>query len=125
MAIAAEYAIESYNIGGGVGLSVGPRYALVGSASHAATGPLEGNSYQVAGGFGPETLVVPIEGGPTLRLEFSNGGLIVSWSPAKTGYVLQRSDVLGGGWSTAADGSQNPVILPVGPTTRFFRLAKP
>jgi uncharacterized repeat protein (TIGR01451 family)/uncharacterized delta-60 repeat protein len=70
-------------------------------------------------------------GGPALQIERSGDNVIVSWSAALTGYVLEsRTSVNVGAWTpvgvqVVVSGGKNTVTLSAGPGAQFFRLRKP
>ena len=55
----------------------------------------------------------------------SNGFFSVSWEPELPGVVLQETPNLSTNWLDSANGSTNPVIVPVTAPTMFYRLVNP
>jgi hypothetical protein len=53
----------------------------------------------------------------------SGPNVVVSWSPATPGFVLQISESLeGASWTNAPSGASNPVTAPQTGRSRFYRL---
>ena len=120
---AQPYSVDWYTIDGGGGTSTGGAYTLSGTIGQPAVGLLTGGSFALEGGFWPG-LIVPTPGAPTLYLQWVGAELVVSWEPAGVGFGLEMSDSLApASWLPGPAG--NPVAVPPGAATRFFRLKRP
>jgi hypothetical protein len=124
VATAQPYAVGRFTINGGGGTSGGGNYILSGTVGQPDTGTLTGGSFTVEGGFWPGFVVPSTNGGPTLFVQLFGNGLIISWSPAVTGFVLEQTESLTSpSWSAAPTG--NPTVpIPASNGTRFYRLRK-
>jgi hypothetical protein len=121
---AQPYAIESYTIDGGGGVSVGSSYTVAGSVGEPDAGTISGGRYTLEGGFWPGVLVVPAAGeAPALFIQFSKLDVILSWDASQSGFTLEQTDDLSSPiWTPAPTG--NPVTVSATTGTRFYRLRK-
>jgi FG-GAP repeat len=63
---------------------------------------------------------------PTLSIEDGEGEVVISWSPATAGYVLEvNSSLAPAGWKEAGSGETNPARQPKTDAVQFFRLRHP
>ena len=121
----AQYSIDWFTIDGGGGTSGGGAYTLNGTIGQTDAGTLSGGGYTLEGGFWPG-LIVPSTGEtPTLFIQHSGVHVIISWSPATSGFSLEQTDSLSStSWLPGPLGNPSAPI-PVGSGTRFYRLKKP
>ena len=132
--IAQNFAIDSFTIDGGGGVSRGGAYAVSGTIGQPDAGRMSGGSYQVTGGFWG---VVQTPGAPLLRITRSGPGSVrVSWPFPSTGFVLQQTSAMASPpsaivWPDVTSptavhtGSDWTVTIPSPTGNRFFRLRKP
>jgi hypothetical protein len=131
--LAQNYLLEGTIIGPGAGSSSGGKYSLTGAIHEPDTGLLAGGQFNIAGGALEPLLQIPISGGPTLTLRFSNQKLILSWPVAAQGFVLESTTTLPGsqgGWqqaggSVVVDGDQDTVTIEPTGQSQFYRLRGP
>jgi hypothetical protein len=124
-AFAQPFTLESFTVDGGGGSSSGGNYSLTGTIGQPEAGMLSGGDYVVEGGFWPGVIVVPITGGPILKIEPLETQVRLSWAPATPGFVLQQSDSLAPeSWIDGPSAAQNPVTLPASDGPRFLRLIR-
>jgi hypothetical protein len=120
------YGIESATLDGGGGTSRGNGFTLTATIGQSDAHTSRGGGFTFEGGFWPGATAVMITGGPTLVIEPWGELMRISWSPAKTGFVLEEASVAAGGtWAPVPGGIQSPVTVTVGPASRYFRLRKP
>jgi hypothetical protein len=124
---AQQYAIAWSTIDGGGGTSTNATYALSGTIGQPDAGTaMTGSVYSVQGGFWTGAYAVQIPDGPFLSIARAGGNVIVSWTPATPGFVLQHSLVLSSNtWQNAASGATNPIAIPAADAARFYRLRAP
>jgi hypothetical protein len=123
---AQNYSIDWHSIDGGGGTSTGGVYSVSGTVGQADAGTMmSGGNYSLSGGFWPGLTVPSSTGGPTLFIQFSGGSVIISWSPATPGFVLEETtSLVSPSWSPAPTG--NPTVpIPASGEARFYRLRKP
>jgi hypothetical protein len=122
----AQFAIDWFTIDGGGGTSSNNTYVVSGTIGQPDAGSLTGGAYSVEGGFWPAIRAVQIPGGPFLSIVHSGANVIVSWTPATPGFVLQQTPVLAPiSWQNAPSGITNPAMIPANTAARFYRLIKP
>ena len=123
-ASAQNYEIDWFTTDGGGGISSDAQYILNGTIGQPDAGTLSGGSYTLEGGFWPG-LAMPSDGkAPMLLVQFSEGNVIISWSPPSSGFTLEQIDDLSSpSWSDGPAGNPTPPI-PAGTGTRFYRLRK-
>jgi hypothetical protein len=111
-----------YSIGGGGGFADGSNYSLQGTiGQNIAGGPIGGGGFQVQAGFWPAVVVESAGPVPTLQIRILGGNVLISWSPASVGFVLEQSLSLSAPtWSAAPTG--NPASISVSSGQLFFRL---
>lgn len=122
---AQSFDLSWFSIDGGGGTSAGGRFALDGSIGQAdASSPLTGGAFSVTGGF--QTLPQVIRPAPELTITLAGpAGVTISWVPSPVGFVLQMSDGISPAtWNDVPSGFDNPITVPLGPGTKFFRLKK-
>lgn len=68
---------------------------------------------------------------PSIGVQLTAGGLVVTWPESATGFRLEESSVLGSGaaWTTVGDGTpasggQFRVTVPINQTAKFLRLVR-
>jgi len=125
---AQSYSIDWHTIDGGGGASTGSVYAVSGTIGQPdASGPLNGGTYTLVGGFWALPSAVQTVGAPTLTIAPAGPGqATISWTPATAGFVLQENLNLGTtNWVNSASGATNSVTVPVVPPRKFYRLFKP
>jgi hypothetical protein len=123
VAQAQNYAADWFTIDGGGGASAGGGYSVTGTIGQPDAGTMSGGRFSVEGGFwgGVEPFAVP-----QLFIRRSGPNILLSWSPAVPGFVLQASDSLGSAdWTNIPTGGMNPVSVPINGERRFYRLATP
>lgn len=124
---AQQYSMEWFTIDGGGGSGSGGGYTVIGTIGQADanTMPLTGGSYTLEGGFWPGVIVPSNGEGPALLIQLSGSSVIISWSPATSGFALEVSDSLSSSnWSAGPAGNPTPALPAVG-NARFYRLKKP
>jgi hypothetical protein len=124
-ASAQSYSIDWFTINGGGGTSTGGTYSLSGTIGQPDPGAMSGGNYTLSGGFWPGIIVPSATDGPTLFIQFSGGSVIISWSPAAPGFVLEETtNLLSPSWSLAPTGNPTPPVAASG-QAKFYRLIKP
>jgi len=123
----AQFAIDWHSLDGGGGTSTNQNYFLSGTIGQPDAGnTMTGSTYVVQGGFWPGLEIIQTPGAPYLLVNRSGANVLLSWSPATPGFVLQHSATLTAeSWQNAPTGATNPVAVPVGMPYRFYRLHKP
>jgi len=118
---AQTWSVDWFSVDGGGGTSRGGPYTLSGTIGQPEVGAMNGGAYTLEGGFWPGMLVEPSGSGPTLLIQQVGNDVVLSWSPATPGFVLEMTDDLGSGvWIPAPIG--NPVTIPPTGSMRFYRL---
>ncbi|MCX8107375.1 MAG: hypothetical protein N3G20_01075, partial [Verrucomicrobiae bacterium] len=87
--------------------------------------PKEVNFYVVITHPAPAEDPTPGVGGPapTLGIRLNGNSVIISWSPAVSGWVVQSTDSLSApNWVDV--GTANPTVVTIGPGTKFYRLRR-
>ena len=127
--LAQTYAIKSYVIGGGGGVSsAGNGYAIKGTIGQLDAGLQSGALYAVNGGFWSVAAVVPSDDSPTLRILPDGRNVILVWPASASGFQLQQSPSLTApAWTDVRTepqvvGTQKRVILSLQTGNQFFRL---
>ena len=120
-----NYSLEANAIGGG-GTSQGGGYTLAGMVGQPGIGAMRGGPFTVAGGFW-ETIQSVKAGSPVLTIATApKGQVLISWSPATPGFVLQENTSLNSaGWSSLETQLQDPILINAGEQAKFYRLIKP
>jgi hypothetical protein len=125
----AQYAIPWHTIDGGGGTSTGGVYRVTGTIGQPdAGGPLTNGQFSLTGGFWALPTAVQTPGAPTLTIiPASPGFATIAWTPATgTNWVLQeRLSLSAGTWTNSPSGVTNPIVVPVTPSAKFYRLFKP
>ena len=126
LSVHAQYSIDWFTIDGGGGTSIGGVYSVSGTIGQPDVGAtIGGGSYTLQGGFWPGLVVPSSTGGPTLFIQFSGGNVIISWSPATPGFVLEETtSLVAPSWSPAPTGNPTAPIPATG-EAKFYRLRKP
>jgi len=119
----AQYAITAWTIAGGGGSSSGGNFALRGTLGQAAAGTtMAGGNYTLSGGHWVPVSVDPSPA-PELTITAADGHVILSWTPAASGWILQENSSLSpGGWMDSTAATSSPVVMPAAEATRFYRL---
>jgi hypothetical protein len=128
VAVAQNYSIDWFTIGGGGGTSTGGVYSVSGTIGQPdAGGPMTNGQYSVTGGFWALPTAVQVVGAPTLTINpASPGNATISWTPNPPGFVLQETLSLSPtNWINSVSGATNPVVVPATLPTKFYRLFKP
>jgi len=121
--VAAQFAIDWFSVDGGGGTSSGGGYSIAGTVGQPDAGRMSGGGYTIEGGFwgGVQPLA-----SPRLFVRYVGGNVVISWSPATPGFVLQTSASLSPAqWTTSAGASASPVVAPADGRSRFYRLVSP
>jgi len=113
-----------FTIHGGGGRSAGAAFVVSGSIGQPDAGTLSGGLFVLQGGFW--SAAVQDSATPALRIQLSNGAIVISWDASTYGFVLQQSDSLSPPtWADAPSGSTNPVSFAVNSgSPRFYRLIR-
>jgi len=121
----AQYAIDWFTLDGGGGASSGGSFTLTGTIGQPDAGTLSGGNYTLQGGFWAG-IVGPATGeAPTLFVQLIGNSIIISWSPATSGFTLEQTDSLSSpSWLAGPTGNPSAPI-PTGSGTKFYRLKKP
>jgi hypothetical protein len=128
---AQSYSIDWHTMAGGGGTSAGGAFALSGTIGQpdASPKPMAGGNFSLTGGFW-SLFAVQTPGAPLLSVERQGQTVRVFWPLSATGFVLEQSLTVAGGWSpvsslfaTNATGISISAPAPAG--TRFYRLRKP
>ena len=128
---AQSYDISWYKIAGGGGTSTNGSYSLSGTIGQVDAGTMSGGGYTLAGGFWGIFSTVQVPGSPYLSITRSGSNVILSWSAASTGFVLQENPVVNStNWSnvgitTNVVSGTNEVTVPATSGNLFFRLVNP
>jgi hypothetical protein len=119
-----QYAIDWWTVDGGGGASTGGVYAVTGTMGQPEAGRMSGGSFTLEGGFW-SILAANEPPAPTLQIVRLDGSVIISWTSAPPGSVLEANAGLSpSGWSPVSGGDNSPVTVPITPGTRFFRLRR-
>src|SRR3989442_3601084 len=107
----AQYAIDWFTIDGGGGASSGGGFTLSGTIGQPDAGTLSGGNYTLQGGFWPG-IVVPATGeAPALFVQLIGNSVVISWSPATSGFTLEQTDSLSSpSWSAGPTGNPSAPI---------------
>ena len=125
MLVSAQYSIDWFTLDGGGGTSSGGNFTLTGTIGQPDAGTLSGGDYTLEGGFWPGIVVPATGGAPALYVQLIGNSILISWSPATTGFSLEQTDNLSSpAWSPGPTGNPSAPI-PAGSGTRFYRLKKP
>jgi hypothetical protein len=128
---AQSYDISWYKIAGGGGTSTNGSYSLSGTIGQVDAGTMSGGAYTLAGGFWGIFSTVQVPGSPFLSITRSGSNVILSWSAASTGFVLQENPVVNStnwsnvGLTTNVVNGTNEVTVPATSGNLFFRLVNP
>jgi hypothetical protein len=73
--------------------------------------------------------VTPVAEPPTLAVTVSGSNLRIAWPASATGFILQETSALLGGWtasiaSVTLDGNENVATPPLGTGAKFYRLVQ-
>jgi hypothetical protein len=125
LAAFSQYSIDWFTINGGGGTSTGGVYSVTGTIGQPDAGAMSGGTYTLQGGFWSGLVVPSSTGGPTLFIQWSGNNVIISWSPATSGFVLEETlSLVSPSWSAAPTG--NPTApIPASGLAKFYRLRKP
>ena len=124
LAHAQPYSLDWATVDGGGGTISSNAYSLSGTVGQPEAGVLSGIGYKLEGGFWPGLGVLSTGSLPTLSVRLVAGRVVISWSPASSGFVLEQSDTLSAAsWFSAPTGNPTVAIAPAG-TARFYRLRK-
>lgn len=124
---AQSYWIDWFTIDGGSGLSTGALFTLQGTVGQPDAGPpMTNGQFSLVGGFWALPVAFQVEGGPRLTIAAAAPAQArISWAPAGPGFVLQESASLSPiHWINAPSGATNPIVVPAGLSTKFYRLFK-
>ncbi|MGC3957894.1 MAG: hypothetical protein QM813_08100 [Verrucomicrobiota bacterium] len=123
---------SKHAINGGGGISQGGDYQIKGSIGIVDQKPASrGESYTLSGGVVALVTAVQTPDAPTLHLSVTNNTVILSWTTATSGYVLEQTTVADNStWAPvdlipAMTGEKQTVLLPMTSGNKFFRLRKP
>src|SRR5438874_7624372 len=109
----AQYAIDWLTLDGGGGTSSGGSFTLTGTIGQPDAGTLAGGNYTLDGGFWGGVFAVQQVGAPTLHIVQAGANVMISWTPATPGFVLQISTNLSIpsvlNWPDAPSGATNPI----------------
>ena len=122
-----QYSIDWSTIDGGGGTSTGGVYSVSGTIGQPdAGGPMTNGQYSVTGGFWALPIAVQTPGAPFLFITIATPGFVtISWTPDMQSFVLQQSpSLLPANWTDSPSGATNPIVVPVTPPVRFYRLLK-
>src|SRR5256885_14185661 len=86
---AQSYSIDWFTIDGGGGTSSGGPYTLSGTIGQPDAGTMSGGNFTLDGGFWGGVFAVQQVGAPTLHIVRNGPDVVISWSPATPGFVLQ------------------------------------
>src|SRR5438477_1677189 len=90
----AQCAIDWLTVDGGGGTSSGGSFTLTGTIGQPDAGRLSGGNYTLEGGFWPGIIVPGTSEAPTLFIQLFGGSVMISWSPATSGFTLEQTDSL-------------------------------
>jgi len=97
LALAAQYSIGWYKIGGGGGACAGGPFQVHGTVGQSdASAALSGGQYSVIGGFWSLISVVQTPGAPLLTVTYAAGQAIVACPSSAAGWTLQTNNSLAG-----------------------------
>ena len=127
---AQNHSIDWFTIDGGGSTSTGAVYSVSGTIGQHDAGTMTGGGYVLVGGFWGIAYAVQTPGAPLLAIQQGPGSVRVYWPIPSTGFVLDQSLSVTGGWSqvtspysTNATAISITVTPPTG--TTFYRLRKP
>ena len=129
-ALAQSYSIDWHTIGGGGGTSTGGVFAVSGTIGQpdANSEPMTNGNFSLTGGFW-SIFAVQTPGGPLLSVERQGPAVRVFWPLPATGFVLDQSPTITGGWSQvsfpyATNATDISVSVPAPTGNTFYRLRK-
>jgi len=128
---AQNYEISWYKIAGGGGTSTNGSYSLSGTIGQPDAGMMSGSNYTLTGGFWAIYSTVQTPGAPSLSITPSGANVILSWSAANAGFILQQNPAVNStnwttvGLTTNVVNGTNMVTVPTSGGTLYFRLVFP
>jgi hypothetical protein len=103
---------------------------VTGTIGQSAANHLSGGNYSIDSGFWGVIAAVQTSGAPLLSVARAGGGVRAFWSSSATGFVVDQSANVSGGWSQVpypytTNGSEVSITVPAPTGNRFYRLRKP
>jgi hypothetical protein len=131
-AVAQNYSIDWYSIGGGGGTSTGSVYSVSGTIGRPAVGRSSGGNYSLESGFWSIVTVLQTPGGPLLTLVRSGANVVLSWPDDGSGFHLEQTTTVAepGSWAVPLQMTMSTNAGVISATTpgavgyQFFRLKK-
>lgn len=126
-----QFSIDWSRIAGGGGTSTGGVYSASGTIGQPDAGPtMSANNFSLVGGFWSLVSVVQTPGAPSLSLQRLGNAVRVYWPANASGFVLDQSLTVTGGWSQvsfpyATNGSEISITVSGPSGNKFYRLRKP
>lgn len=123
--------IDRFVLSGGGGTSTNSSFSLTGTiAQPDATPALSSGRFTLEGGFWSAAIAVQVPGAPLLTITRVGSTAILSWDINATGFVVEVSDSVLGGWqplgtTPTAAGNTFAVTVSLTPNLRFYRLRWP
>lgn len=127
-AASQPFSIDWFEVAGGGGTSASGQYSLSGTiGQHDAGVTMINGQYSITGGFWVLPTVFQTSGAPRLTIfPAGPGSVMISWTPAAPGYVLQETPGLAPStWANSSSGATNPIVVPATVSAKFYRLVKP
>lgn len=130
-ALAQPFTIERHVVAGGGGPASGGTFTVNGTVGQHDAGPpsLIGGSFSIIGGFWSRATIPPPLA-PMLFIERLREDVRVFWPLSATGFVLDESFTIDGGWSPVSfpyntNETDISITVPAPTGSRFYRLRKP
>ena len=127
---AQDFTLNWFTIDGGGGTSTGGVYSVSGTIGQVDAGVMSGGQYSLTGGFWGVVVAVQTPGAPLLSIEKTSGSVRVFWPKSATGWLLDQSLTVNGGWSQvslpyATNAADISITVPAPTGNRFYRLRRP
>lgn len=132
---AQNYSMPWHTTDGGGGTSTGGAFALTGTIGQPdASAPSSGGAFALTGGFWALPVAVQTPNAPLLKVELTNGLVMISWPRPAEGFVLDQKTALSTGpirtlWTQVEFPYQTNathIFVTTAPSDmRFYRLRKP
>lgn len=120
---AQSYSLDSATIQFSAGESAGGGFSVVGSLEMSSPEPSTGGGFSMSGAVTATLVVESSDSVPTLFIQGSAEGIVITWTDDTGSFTLEETDTLGSGeWTEIPSGNASPVIISPDVPTRFYRL---